>query len=113
MEVMPGELVAIVGPVGCGKSSLLNAILGEMIRNDSQINTRGRVAYVPQQAWIQNATVEYNIYFGQGSDKSRYQQVLEACALLPNLQMLPGSDQMEIGEKGINLSGIWVLPTWP
>lgn len=105
MEVGAGQLVAVVGQVGAGKSSLLNAILGEMIRNGGQINTRGRVAYVPQQAWIQNATVEYNIHFGKPKDAARYKSVLEACALTPDLKMLPGGDQTEIGEKGINLSG--------
>jgi len=65
----------------------------------------GRIAFVPQQAWIQNGTVEYNIYFGSEANKSRYRKVLEACALVPDLQMLPGGDQTEIGEKGINLSG--------
>ena len=91
--------------VGSGKSSLLNAFLGELVRIGGHINTKGRVAYVPQQAWIQNGTLEYNIKFAHGSDRDRYQRVLDSCALLPDLKMLPGGDQTEIGEKGINLSG--------
>ena len=76
-----------------------------MDRVSGNINTRGSVAYVPQQAWIQNGTVEYNIHFGKPSDKKRYDKVLEACALVTDLKILPGGDQTEIGEKGINLSG--------
>ena len=84
---------------------MLNALLGELVRIGGRINTHGRVAYVPQQAWIQNGTLKYNIEFTHGIDAKKYQQVVEACALVPDLKMLPGGDQTEIGEKGINLSG--------
>ena len=66
LQVNPGQLVAVVGQVGSGKSSLLSAMLGEMIRLNGCINTRGQVAYVPQQAWMQNATLQNNILFGKG-----------------------------------------------
>uniref|UniRef100_A0A3B3ZXF0 ABC-type glutathione-S-conjugate transporter n=1 Tax=Periophthalmus magnuspinnatus TaxID=409849 RepID=A0A3B3ZXF0_9GOBI len=65
----------------------------------------GSVAYVPQQAWIQNATVQDNITFGREKLKTWYNRVLEACALLPDLDILPAGDATEIGEKGLNLSG--------
>ncbi|XP_054838696.1 ATP-binding cassette sub-family C member 2 isoform X1 [Eublepharis macularius] len=105
LKIPHGCLVAIVGPVGSGKSSLLSAILGEMENIKGHINIQGSVAYVPQQAWIQNATLKDNILFGSPLDEVRYQEVLKACALLPDLQLLPGGDLTEIGEKGINLSG--------
>ena len=105
VQIKKGQLVAVVGQVGAGKSSLLNAFLGEMVRTSGAINVKGQVAYVPQQAWIQNGTVEYNIQFGQGKDEKKYKSVLDSCALVPDLEMLPGGDQTEIGEKGINLSG--------
>lgn len=60
---------------------------------------QGSVAYVPQQAWIQNRTLQENVLFGQALDPKRYQRALEACALLPDLEVLPGGDQTEIGEK--------------
>lgn len=60
---------------------------------------QGSVAYVPQQAWIQNCTLQDNVLFGQPMNLKRYQQALETCALLPDLNMLPGGDQTEIGEK--------------
>ncbi|XP_063223011.1 multidrug resistance-associated protein 1-like [Bacillus rossius redtenbacheri] len=105
MRVNEAELVAVVGTVGAGKSSLISALLGEMDRLSGRVNTRGSMAYVPQQAWIQNASLKDNIMFGRAPDNQRYQQVVEACALLPDFKVLPGGDETEIGEKGINLSG--------
>lgn len=60
---------------------------------------QGSVAYVPQQAWIQNATLRDNILFGQLYNEQKYCCVLEACALTPDLEVLPGGDMTEIGEK--------------
>uniref|UniRef100_A0A8D2LRU5 Multidrug resistance-associated protein 1 n=1 Tax=Varanus komodoensis TaxID=61221 RepID=A0A8D2LRU5_VARKO len=102
----PGRcLVAVVGQVGCGKSSLLSALLGEMEKRDGYASLKGTVAYVPQQAWIQNATLKENIVFGREVKESQYRRVIEACALLPDLELFPSGDQTEIGEKGVNLSG--------
>ncbi|XP_042311068.1 ATP-binding cassette sub-family C member 3 isoform X6 [Sceloporus undulatus] len=100
-----GSLVAVVGHVGCGKSSLVSALLGEMEKLHGEVAVKGSVAYVPQLAWIQNATLKDNILFGQPHNEQKYQMVVEACALKQDLEMLPGGDQTEIGEKGINLSG--------
>ncbi|XP_061228390.1 ATP-binding cassette sub-family C member 2 isoform X2 [Neopsephotus bourkii] len=105
LDITPGSLVAVVGAVGSGKSSLVSAMLGEMEHIKGHINIQGSLAYVPQQAWIQNATLKDNILFGSELDEARYQQVIKACALLPDLEQLPAGDQTEIGEKGINLSG--------
>ncbi|XP_008945689.1 PREDICTED: canalicular multispecific organic anion transporter 2 [Merops nubicus] len=103
--VPSGALVAIVGHVGCGKSSLVSALLGEMEKLEGEVAVKGSVAYVPQQAWIQNATLKDNILFGQAPNEQKYQNALEACALKTDLEVLPGGDQTEIEEKGINLSG--------
>ncbi|XP_015785719.1 multidrug resistance-associated protein 1 [Tetranychus urticae] len=107
IRVKTGSFVAIVGSVGSGKSSLLSAILGEMEKVKGRININGklRIAYVAQQAWIQNATLRDNILFGKPFDKTKYDKVIAACALGPDLAYLPGGDETEIGEKGINLSG--------
>uniref|UniRef100_A0A674MDI5 ABC-type glutathione-S-conjugate transporter n=1 Tax=Takifugu rubripes TaxID=31033 RepID=A0A674MDI5_TAKRU len=105
VRVPRGSLVAVVGPVGSGKSSLLSAMLGETEKRCGHVTVKGSVAYVPQQAWIQNATVQDNILFGREKLKTWYQRVLEACALLPDLDILPAGDATEIGEKGLNLSG--------
>lgn len=69
------------------------------------VNTNGCIAFVPQQAWIQNCTLKDNIIFGLPYNESYYNKVIDACALRPDIDMLPGGDQTEIGEKGINLSG--------
>uniref|UniRef100_A0A8C3LZ34 Canalicular multispecific organic anion transporter 2 n=1 Tax=Chrysolophus pictus TaxID=9089 RepID=A0A8C3LZ34_CHRPC len=103
--VPSGALVAVVGHVGCGKSSLVSALLGEMEKLEGEVAVKGSVAYVPQQAWIQNATLKDNILFGQAPNEQKYQNTLEACALKTDLEVLPGGDHTEIGEKGINLSG--------
>ncbi|XP_061612364.1 ATP-binding cassette sub-family C member 3 isoform X3 [Phyllopteryx taeniolatus] len=103
--VPQGSLLAVVGHVGCGKSSLISALLGETEKLEGDVSVRGSVAYVPQQAWIQNATLRDNILFGKLYNEQKYRCVLEACALTPDLEVLPGGDMTEIGEKGINLSG--------
>ncbi|KAJ8721588.1 hypothetical protein PYW07_002363 [Mythimna separata] len=105
LHVPRGSLVAVVGAVGSGKSSLLSALLGEMNKVSGRVNTFGSIAYVPQQAWIQNATLQDNILFGNPLDRQKYSNVIDMCALKPDFEVLPGGDQTEIGEKGINLSG--------
>ncbi|XP_042171983.1 multidrug resistance-associated protein 1-like [Oncorhynchus tshawytscha] len=105
VRVKKGSLVAVVGHVGSGKSSLLSAMLGETEKRSGHVSVKGSVAYVPQQAWIQNATLKDNIVFGQERKESWYRRVVEACALLPDLEILPAGDGTEIGEKGLNLSG--------
>uniref|UniRef100_A0A3P9D7X5 Multidrug resistance-associated protein 1 n=1 Tax=Maylandia zebra TaxID=106582 RepID=A0A3P9D7X5_9CICH len=105
INIPEGSLVAVVGHVGSGKSSLLSALLGEMDKLEGSVTVKGSVAYVPQQAWIQNSSLKDNIIFGQERRQSWYQHVVEACALQPDLDILPAGDDTEIGEKGVNLSG--------
>ncbi|XP_075686275.1 multidrug resistance-associated protein 1-like isoform X2 [Rhinoderma darwinii] len=105
LTIPDGSLIAVVGQVGCGKSSLLSALLGEMEKKDGIVAVKGGIAYVPQQAWIQNASLKDNILFGRERKEPQYKSVLEACALLPDLEILPSADRTEIGEKGVNLSG--------
>ncbi|KAI1315140.1 hypothetical protein EDD11_001245 [Mortierella claussenii] len=105
LRIIRGDLTAVVGRVGQGKSSLLNAIIGDMYKRQGSVKVYGRLAYVPQQAWIVNATLKDNILFGNAFDQARYDHVLMASGLLPDIAMLPAGDQTEIGERGINLSG--------
>ena len=65
LSVQKGQLITVVGKVGAGKSSLLLALLGEMERLRGYIGVRGRAAYVPQQAWMQNNSLRQNITFGK------------------------------------------------
>ncbi|TPX65411.1 hypothetical protein SpCBS45565_g05227 [Spizellomyces sp. 'palustris'] len=104
-RVSDGQLFAIVGSVGAGKSSVIAALLGEMYKIRGDVRMRGSVAYVPQNAWIMNATLKENILFGRPFDASFYDEVMKACGLKADLDILPGGDGVEIGERGINLSG--------
>ena len=81
MKIRRGALVALVGTVGAGKTSLLSAVLGEMTKVDGRVSVNGTVAYVPQTAWILNATLKQNILFGKELDQKLYDEVIEACAL--------------------------------
>ncbi|EIW57395.1 ABC protein [Trametes versicolor FP-101664 SS1] len=105
IAVPRGTLVAVVGSVGSGKSSLLQGLIGEMRKIEGHVSFGGRVAYCSQTAWIQNATLRENVLFGQPFDEDRYWKVIEDSCLLPDLQVLADGDLTEIGEKGINLSG--------
>ncbi|XP_056091700.1 ATP-binding cassette sub-family C member 9 isoform X3 [Rhinichthys klamathensis goyatoka] len=134
IRIPTGQLTMIVGQVGCGKSSLLLAMLGEMqtisgkvfwskmpdceilfdgnisghdteLSHEDRSKNRYSVAYATQKSWLLNATVEENITFGSPFNKQRYKAVIDACSLQPDIDLLPFGDQTEIGERGINLSG--------
>lgn len=105
LEIKKGALVMIVGKIGSGKSSLVASIVGETRRASGTISITGKIAYCPQQAWIQNATLRDNILFEQPYDKQRYEEVIRVCALKRDIDILTYGDMTEIGEKGINLSG--------
>ncbi|KAF2261083.1 multidrug resistance-associated protein 1 [Lojkania enalia] len=100
-----GELACIVGRVGSGKSSLLQAILGDLHKIRGEVILRGSVAYVPQSAWVMNASVRENIVFGHRWDPQFYDRTVKACALRDDFASLPDGDQTEVGERGISLSG--------
>uniref|UniRef100_A0A8C6KF04 ATP-binding cassette sub-family C member 5 n=1 Tax=Nothobranchius furzeri TaxID=105023 RepID=A0A8C6KF04_NOTFU len=100
-----GSLVGVCGGVGSGKSSLLSALLGQMTLVEGKVAASGSFAYVSQQAWILNDSLKENILFGHEYDSVKYNALLEACCLLPDLAELPYGDMTEIGERGANLSG--------
>eukprot|EP00095_Tigriopus_kingsejongensis_P008535 snap_masked-scaffold81_size397536-processed-gene-2.2 protein:Tk08535 transcript:snap_masked-scaffold81_size397536-processed-gene-2.2-mRNA-1 annotation:"hypothetical protein OsJ_06301" len=105
VKIGKGLLVAVVGQVGSGKSSLISAILGDMEKRSGQVSVHGSIGFVAQEPWIQNETVQDNILFGSQFNSDIYQRTLFACALTEDLANLEQGDQTEIGEKGINLSG--------
>ncbi|CAG8733244.1 36712_t:CDS:10 [Gigaspora margarita] len=105
ISVPHGKLIAIVGSVRSGKSSLLSALIGDMKRIKGEVLFGGNVVYCPQTAWIQNATLRDNITFGLPFYEEKYQQVIKDCCLELDLEILPAGDLTKIGEKGINLSG--------
>ncbi|GAB0177174.1 ATP-binding cassette sub-family C member 9 [Grus japonensis] len=103
IRIPTGQMTMIVGQVGCGKSSLLLAILGEMQTLEGKVHWSNRnrysVAYAAQKPWLLNATVEENIIFGSPFNKQRYKAVTDACSLQPDIDLLPFGDQTEIGER--------------
>ncbi|XP_065752236.1 ATP-binding cassette sub-family C member 4 isoform X1 [Phocoena phocoena] len=103
--VRPGELLAVVGPVGAGKSSLLSAVLGELPPSQGLVSVHGRIAYVSQQPWVFSGTLRSNILFGKKYEKERYEKVIKACALKKDLQLLEDGDLTVIGDRGTTLSG--------
>ncbi|XP_065858705.1 ABC transporter C family member 10-like [Euphorbia lathyris] len=105
LVVHEGEKVAVCGEVGSGKSTLLAAVLGEVPKITGTVHVHGKIAYVPQVAWIQTGTIQENILFGSELDQVRYHEVIKRCSLVKDLEMLPFGDLTQIGEKGVNLSG--------
>lgn len=105
LQIGRNEFIAVVGGVGSGKSSLLAALAGDMRKTSGTAIVGGSKAYCPQNAWIQNATVQENITFGKELDETRFNQVIEACSLRQDLDILAHGRFTEIGERGINLSG--------
>ncbi|KAI0675473.1 metal resistance protein YCF1 [Trametes maxima] len=102
MAVRKGELVGILGRVGAGKTSLLSAIIGEMFRADGEVKVVGSISYAPQNPWVMSATIKDNILFSHKYDEEFYNIVLDACALRPDLALLPNGDMTEVGEKGLS-----------
>ncbi|XP_072760244.1 probable multidrug resistance-associated protein lethal(2)03659 isoform X3 [Anoplolepis gracilipes] len=105
LTILPGSFVVIVGQVGSGKSSLLQAILQELPLTNGSIKSRGRINYVSQQPWIFASSVKQNILFGQTMDKSRYNEVIKVCQMESDINLFPQGDCTIVGERGINLSG--------
>ncbi|XP_074303388.1 ABC transporter C family member 4-like [Silene latifolia] len=105
LDIKKGQLAAVVGTVGSGKSSLLASILGEMHKVKGKVRVCGSTAYVAQTSWIQNATIQENILFGLSMNQEKYKEVVRVCCLEKDLEMMEFGDKTEIGERGINLSG--------
>ncbi|XP_069613612.1 ATP-binding cassette sub-family C member 5-like [Ranitomeya imitator] len=104
-SLQKGKLVGICGSVGCGKTSLILSILGQMTLLEGKMSVSGSIAYAAQQAWIFNASLKENVLFGEEYDEEKYKSTLDACCLYPDIQCLPDGDLTEIGERGVNLSG--------
>ena len=105
LSIGRNELIAVIGGVGSGKSSLLAALAGDMRRTNGSVTMGATRAFCPQSAWIQNTSVKENVLFGKPYDRKWYDTVIDACALRPDLEILPNGDMTEIGERGITVSG--------
>ncbi|CAK6954010.1 ATP-binding cassette sub-family C member 4-like [Scomber scombrus] len=103
--VSSNQLLAVIGSVGAGKSSLLSAILGELSQESGVVKVKGELTYTSQQPWILPGTIRSNILFGKELNPKKYDRVLRACALKRDMDLLPGGDLAMVGDKGANLSG--------
>ncbi|XP_016089140.1 multidrug resistance-associated protein 4-like [Sinocyclocheilus grahami] len=104
-NVKPGQLLAVIGPVGAGKSSLLSTVLGELPAEKGVIKVKGELTYASQQPWVFPGTIQSNILFGKELQPQRYESVLRACALKRDMELLPDGDLTVIGDRGATLSG--------
>ncbi|XP_060519010.1 probable multidrug resistance-associated protein lethal(2)03659 isoform X2 [Cylas formicarius] len=105
LQVTPGRLLAVIGPVGAGKSSLLHAILQELPLTCGSLEVNGEISYASQEPWLFAGSVRQNILFGLPMDKDRYRTVVQKCALERDFQLLPYGDKTIVGDRGVSLSG--------
>lgn len=104
VEISSG-LCAIVGPVGSGKSTFLNVILGELELDNGSLTINGSMSYASQEPWLFNDSIRRNIVFVEDYDEERYSKVVKVCALERDFKLLPKGDATTVGEKGSSLSG--------
>ena len=109
LTIEKGDLIGIVGPIGAGKTCLLNAILNnlDVLNNTSskKIKINGTVAYVPQKTWILNDTIKNNIVFKHQFNTDKYNTVINICQLMPDFDLFKQGDLTQVSDKGANLSG--------
>uniref|UniRef100_A0A8C4HMG6 Multidrug resistance-associated protein 4 n=1 Tax=Dicentrarchus labrax TaxID=13489 RepID=A0A8C4HMG6_DICLA len=99
------QLLAVIGPVGAGKSSLLSSILGELPTEKGVLKVKGQLTYAAQQPWVFPGTIRSNILFGKELNTQKYERVIRACALKRDMELLPDGDLTLIGDRGATLSG--------
>ncbi|ODN02105.1 Multidrug resistance-associated protein 4 [Orchesella cincta] len=105
LTVKEGQLAAVVGSIGSGKTSLLQALLHELPTTAGSLKINGKLAYTCQEPWIFSGSVRDNILFGLDYEYDRYHRVIQACALSKDLTLLPFQDQTLVGDRGTSLSG--------
>ncbi|XP_072935953.1 probable multidrug resistance-associated protein lethal(2)03659 isoform X1 [Epargyreus clarus] len=105
LTVKPGKLIAVIGPVGAGKSSLLHVLLRELPLLKGAVHVGGTVSYASQEPWLFAGSVRQNILFGQAMDRPRYNAVVRRCALDRDFTLFPHGDKTVVGERGVSLSG--------
>lgn len=105
LEIPNGKLIGVIGPVGSGKSSLMQVILRELPLKSGSIGVNGSVSYASQEPWVFAATARQNIIFGTNMDRVRYDKVIKCSALQKDFGQLTGGDLTMIGDRGVSLSG--------
>lgn len=105
LECQKGKLIGLIGPVGAGKSSFLQMVLGELKPKTGNIMVNGKLSYAGQEPWVFASTIRQNIIFGQEYSSTRYKQVIKVCALEKDFKQFPYGDQTVVGDRGASLSG--------
>ncbi|KAH8258396.1 hypothetical protein KR038_011034 [Drosophila bunnanda] len=104
-DIPDKTLTAVVGPVGAGKSSFLNVLLGEVGIDKGEAMVHGKVSYASQEPWVFEGTIRDNIVFVEDYNERRYKKVVKACGLERDMELLPRGDLTVVGERGVSLSG--------
>ncbi|XP_068155675.1 ATP-binding cassette sub-family C member 4 [Drosophila tropicalis] len=104
-DIPDRTLTAVVGPVGAGKSSFLNVLLGEVGIDQGEALVHGKISYASQEPWVFEGTIRDNIVFVEDYNEKRYQKVVKVCGLERDLELLPRGDLTMVGERGVSLSG--------
>uniref|UniRef100_A0A8C5EYE1 Cystic fibrosis transmembrane conductance regulator n=1 Tax=Gouania willdenowi TaxID=441366 RepID=A0A8C5EYE1_GOUWI len=105
LHLEKGQMLAVAGSTGSGKSSLLMMILGELVPSEGKIRHSGRISFSPQTSWIMPGTIRDNILFGLTYDEYRYTSIIKACQLEEDFALLPEKDKTLLLEGGVTLSG--------
>ncbi|XP_063223831.1 ATP-binding cassette sub-family C member 4-like [Bacillus rossius redtenbacheri] len=105
VNLPPGKLCAVIGPVGSGKSSLFQLILGELSLSGGSLAVEEDISYASQEPWLFVGSVRQNILFGQAYEPKRYKEVVRVCALQRDFELFPNGDKTVVGERGVSLSG--------
>ncbi|XP_072393715.1 ATP-binding cassette sub-family C member 4-like isoform X6 [Diabrotica undecimpunctata] len=105
LKIPPGFLCVVIGPLGAGKSSLLQLLLGELAIKTGMVQMGGEISYCSQEPWLFQSTIRNNILFGRSFDKQLYEKVVKVCALERDFQQFPERDKTVVGERGVSLSG--------
>ncbi|KAI4458499.1 atp-binding cassette sub-family c [Holotrichia oblita] len=105
ITIPTGMLCAIVGPVGSGKSSILQLILGELNYEGGTVSVNGEISYASQEPWLFVSSVRQNIIYIEHYDKKRYMNIVDVCALKKDFELFPNGDKTLVGERGVSLSG--------
>ncbi|TRY67445.1 hypothetical protein TCAL_02747 [Tigriopus californicus] len=105
LSILKGELIGVIGPMGCGKSTLMESLSGELYKVHGQLEMSERTLLVANSPWLRSGTIRDNILLGSNYVKHNYDKIVEACGLTRDFQGAPDGDLTWVHGNGDNLSG--------